>query len=346
MNRRTFLDVMCVGGLAPFRLQTVFARARHPARLVFVWLRRGLDGLAAVVPYGDPAYLASRGSLAYETSKLVRLGPLFGLSPGLAPLRELWDRDELVVLQAMAIPYRTRSHFEAQAVLESGTDHPDTPADGWVNRLVRVMSGQRSGIAIASGMLRSLSGGPDVQGLSSIRSDTDRGDRTAIAPLMQAVARIMCAADGPIVAAMEFGGWDTHANQGIQGGALDRRLRQLADGLLALRSAMGPVWKNTTVVVMTEFGRTVRSNGARGTDHGTAGAGFLLGPTLARSAVHADWPGLKRQTLFEDRDVRPTLDTRAVLKTALAGTFDLTRAQLDSVFPGSTTVRACTHLMA
>jgi uncharacterized protein (DUF1501 family) len=346
MNRRTFLDVMCVGGLAPFRLRTIFARATHQERFVFVLLRGGLDGLAAVVPYGDPAYRAMRGSLAYEAGNLVPLSPLFGLSPGLAPLRELWDRDELVVLHAMAIPCRTRSHFEAQAVLESGTDHPETPAAGWVNRLVQVMSGQRSGIAIASGMLRSLSGGPDVQGLTSIRSDTDRGDRTGIAPSMQAVARIMCADDGPIVAAMEFGGWDTHANQGIEGGALDRRLKQLADGLHALRGAMGPVWKNTTVVVMTEFGRTIRSTGARGTDHGTAGAGFLLGPKLARSAVHADWPGLKRQALFEDRDLRPTLDTRAVLKAALAGTFDLTEAQLDSVFPGSTAVRAPTHLMA
>jgi len=346
MNRRTFLDVMCVGGLAPFRLQTVFARARHPERFVFVLLRGGLDGLAAVVPYGDPAYRAMRESLAYEARNLVPLGPLFGLSPGLAPLRELWDRGELVVLHAMAIPCRTRSHFEAQAVLESGTDHLGTTTDGWVNRLVQVMSGKRSGIAMASGMLRSLSGGPDVQDLSSIRSDTDRGNRTAFAPLMQAVARIMCADDGPVVAAMEFGGWDTHANQGLGGGALDRRLGQLADGLLALRTAMGPVWKNTTVVVMTEFGRTVQSNGARGTDHGTAGAGFLLGPTLARSAVHSDWPGLKRPALFEDRDLRPTLDTRAVLKAALAGTFDLTAAQLDSVFPGSTTVHAPTHLMA
>jgi len=346
MNRRTFLDMMCVGGLAPFRPRTIFARAQHPGRLLFVLLRGGLDGLAAVVPYGDPVYRATRGSLAYDARNLVPLSPLFGLSPGLAALRELWDRDELVVLHAMAIPYRTRSHFEAQAVLESGTVYPATPADGWVNRLVQVMSGKRSGIAIASGMLQSLSCGPDVQGLSSIRPDIDHGNRTTIAPMMRAVARIMCADDGPVVAAMEFGGWDTHANQGTEGGPLDRRLRQLADGLLALRSAMGPAWKNTTVVVMTEFGRTVRSNGARGTDHGTAGAGFLLGPTLARSAVHADWPGLKRQTLFEDRDVRPTLDTRAVLKTALAGTFDLTRAQLDSVFPGSTTVRACTHLMA
>jgi uncharacterized protein (DUF1501 family) len=346
MNRRTFLDMMCVGGLAPFRPRTIFARAQHPGRLLFVLLRGGLDGLAAVVPYGDPVYRATRGSLAYDARNLVPLSPLFGLSPGLAALRELWDRDELVVLHAMAIPYRTRSHFEAQAVLESGTVYPATPADGWVNRLVQVMSGKRSGIAIASGMLQSLSCGPDVQGLSSIRPDVDHGNRTTIAPMMRAVARIMCADDGPVVAAMEFGGWDTHANQGLGGGALDRRLGELADGLLALRSAMGPVWKNTMVVVMTEFGRTVQSNGARGTEHGTAGAGFLLGPRLARSAIHCDWPGLDNSALFEGRDLRPSLDTRTVLKAAIAGTFDLTGSQLDRVFPLSSSVRAPTHLMA
>ena len=158
------------GRTCPVQTRTIFARAQQPGRLVFVLLRGGLDGLAAVVPYGDPVYRATRGSLAYDARNLVPLSPLFGLSPGLAPLRELWDRDELVVLHAMAIPYRTRSHFEAQAVLESGTVYPATPADGWVNRLVRVMSGNRSGIAIASGMPQSLSCGPDVQGLSSIRA--------------------------------------------------------------------------------------------------------------------------------------------------------------------------------
>ena len=156
---------------------------------------------------------------------------------------------------------------------------------------------------------------------------------------MQAAARILRQNNGPNVAAVEFSGWDTHANQGVAGGALDRLLGQLAEGLVAFRTEMGDAWSDTTVVVMTEFGRTVRPNGTRGTDHGTAGAGFIIGPRLARSAVIADWPSLADNALYEGRDLRPTLDTRAVLKGAIAGTFDLTAAQADRVFPGSDGVR-------
>jgi uncharacterized protein (DUF1501 family) len=109
---------------------------------------------------------------------------------------------------------------------------------------------------------------------------------------------------------------------------------------------MGTAWQNTTLVIMTEFGRTARPNGTRGTDHGTAGAGFVLGPRLAKSAIVADWPGLSANTLFEGRDLKPTLDTRAVLKAAIAGAFDLTPAQLDRVFPNSAAARAVSGLMA
>jgi uncharacterized protein (DUF1501 family) len=109
---------------------------------------------------------------------------------------------------------------------------------------------------------------------------------------------------------------------------------------------MGEAWKDTTVVVMTEFGRTARPNGSRGTDHGTAGAGFVLGTRLSRAQLRADWPGLSQAALFEGRDLRPTIDTRAVLKAAVASSFDLTPAQLDKVFPGSSSVRALSNLMA
>jgi len=111
------------------------------------------------------------------------------------------------------------------------------------------------------------------------------------------------------------------------------------------RTEMQSAWSNTTVVVMTEFGRTARPNGTRGTDHGTAGAGFVMGPTVARSAVLSDWPGLDDRSLFEGRDLRPTLDTRAVLKAAIAGTFDLTPAQAARVFPGSDAVRGAYDVM-
>jgi uncharacterized protein (DUF1501 family) len=386
MERREFLRTMCYGGVATFGFPVVrFARVRQSGRLVFVLLRGGFDGLAAVVPYGDPGYRALRGPLAFDEDDLVALTDVFGLAPGLAPLREFWERDELVVLHAIAIPYRTRSHFDGQAILETGLDRPIGASDGWLNRLLQVMPGERSGIAIASGMPRSMMGSFDVQTwsptqLGAVEDEylerlatlyrTDEvlhgrfeaalqqqdlvgeepmagggARRGGITPLLQAAARILRQNTGPNVAAVEFSGWDTHANQGLAGGALDRLLGQLADGLASFRSEMGDAWADTTVVVMTEFGRTARPNGSRGTDHGTAGAGFLIGPKVARSVVTADWPGLADRALFEGRDLSPTLDTRAVLKGAIAATFDLNQAQADRVFPGSDGVRGRYDLM-
>jgi uncharacterized protein (DUF1501 family) len=371
---------MCFGGLATCALPGVtFAQAGTTGRLVFVLLRGGFDGLAAVVPYGDPDYAALREGFAYLPSELVALDDTFGLAPGLSPLKAFWDANELAAVHAMAIPHRTRSHFDGQAILETGLDRPVGSSDGWLNRLLQVMSGRRSGIAIAAGMPLSLTGAHQVESWSPTQLGVVddaflerlallyRADRTlanrfeaavaqkdlvgeepmargnarreGITPLMQAAAKILRQDQGPNIAAMEFSGWDTHANQGLAGGALDRLLGQLADGLVAFRTDMGPAWKDTTVVVMTEFGRTARPNGTRGTDHGTAGAGFVLGPGVGKAHIVADWPGLSPSALFEKRDLKPTLDTRAVLKSVLAGTFDLTAAQLERVFPGSASIR-------
>ena len=386
MKRRTFVRQMCLGGIATFGLPAIsFAQVKQSGRFVFVLLRGGFDGLAAVVPYGDPSYERLRSGFAFEDAELFALNDVFGLAPGLSPLRELWQANELVTLHAMAIPYRTRSHFDGQAILETGIDRPVGSSDGWLNRLLQVMSGHRSAIAIAAGMPRSLTGSFEVQTWSptQLGAVNDaylerlgalyRNDKTlygrfeaavqqqdvvgeepmarggarrgGVTPLMKAAARILRQDGGPNIAAMEFSGWDTHANQGLAGGALDRLLGQLAEGVMAFRTDMGTAWSNTTVVVMTEFGRTARPNGTRGTDHGTAGAGFLIGPTVSKSAAFADWPGLDDRSLFEGRDLKPTLDVRAVLKAALAGTFDLTPAQLTRVFPNAPEARGVYDLM-
>jgi uncharacterized protein (DUF1501 family) len=383
MKRRDFVLGMCAGGLATFAAPLVsFARVPGRGRLVFVLLRGGFDGLAAVVPHGDPSYRALRGAMAYDPSDLLVLGDDFGLAPGLSPLSELWNAGELAVLQAMAIPYRTRSHFDGQAILETGLERPDGASDGWLNRLLQVMDGERAGLAVAAGLPRSLSGDFQVATWSPVelgalddgyldrlqvlyRADRalydrfeaglqmrevasdegmstemrGRGRQGRIAPVMRAAARFVGQPDGPNVAAVEFGGWDTHANQGMSGGNLDRLLGQLADGIMAFREEAGDSWSDTTMVVMTEFGRTARPNGTGGTDHGTAGAGFVIGPGVSRSGVVTDWPGLGDRSLYEGRDLRPTLDTRAVLKGVIAGVFDLTAAQAGRVFPGSDEVR-------
>ncbi|RPI50719.1 MAG: hypothetical protein EHM55_20695, partial [Acidobacteria bacterium] len=139
MNRRTFLCHMCLGGIATFGFPVVnFAQVKQAGRFVFVLLRGGFDGLAAVVPHGDPSYRSLRGAFAFDESDLVELNDTFGLAPGLAPMRELWQQNQLVALHAMAIPYRTRSHFDGQAILETGIDRPVGSSDGWLNRLLQV----------------------------------------------------------------------------------------------------------------------------------------------------------------------------------------------------------------
>jgi uncharacterized protein (DUF1501 family) len=390
MDRKDFLRLgtMCWGGIATYGAPLVrFAQVPGEKKLVFVLLRGGFDGLAAIVPAGDPAYRATRGAMAFDPAALTPLAEGFGLAPGLARLGEMWEANELVALHAMAIPFRTRSHFDGQAVLETGLGRPDMGADGWLNRLLQIMDGRESAIAVAAGMPRSLMGPTQVATWSpaelgavsdeyldrlhllyrsdpllanpfeaalaqgAIAGEMGGGGRAAarggarFASIFGAAARLLRVPGAPNIAALEFSGWDTHRAQGMADGALDRLLAQLADGLLTFRREMGDDWPGTTVVVMTEFGRTARPNGTGGTDHGTAGAGLVIGTDVARSAVLSDWPGLAGGELYENRDLRPTLDTRAVLKGVLAGTFDLTAAQADRVFPGSEDVRARADLM-
>jgi len=158
--------------------------------------------------------------------------------------------------------------------------------------------------------------------------------RYAFPSLAAAAGRMLAAADGPRIAALEIGGWDTHAGQAKR---LEVPLRQLSTGLLALRAGLGDAWRSTAVLVMTEFGRTVRVNGTRGTDHGTGTIAFVLGGAVAGGRVLANWPGLAQANLFEDRDLQPTLDLRAVAKGLLAQHLHLSAPALATVFPESDT---------
>jgi uncharacterized protein (DUF1501 family) len=160
-----------------------------------------------------------------------------------------------------------------------------------------------------------------------------------IAPIVTAAARFLKSPDGPRVAAIDVGGWDTHANQGAGQGNLALRLRGLDNGLQTLKTELGPVWASTTVLIVTEFGRTVAVNGTRGTDHGTGGCAFLAGGAVNGGRIVSDWPGLAPRDLHEGRDLRATTDLRAVFKGVLSGHFGVREAALErNVFPGSASV--------
>jgi uncharacterized protein (DUF1501 family) len=173
----------------------------------------------------------------------------------------------------------------------------------------------------------------------SIAGDTMRAKRDPLggfAALATSAGRLLAAADGPRIAVLDAGGWDTHANQGGERGQLANRLRSLDVAVESLRTALGAAWDRTAGVIVTEFGRTAAVNGTRGTDHGTASCAFLVGGAVAGGRVIADWPGLAPGSLYESRDLQPTLDLRSLFKGVLAEHMQVGEAVLEErVFPSS-----------
>ncbi len=364
------------------RVSLAVAAAPTERRLVVVLLRGALDGLAAVSPYGDPAFAGLRGA-ASPAEGLLDLGGFYGLHPALSGLHELYRAGELLPVHAVAGPVRTRSHFEAQDIMESGAEQRLN--SGWLNRAVQGMApAGPNGLPLAVGvslplLLRgaarvgafapggfatpqadlyarlaalhehdpvtgpAIRAGLQERGFTGATLGADRApDRFAFPALAGAAGRLLAAADGPRVAAMELGGWDTHAAQGTR---LFGPLRQLDAGLLALRDALGGAWRQTAVLVVTEFGRTAAMNGTGGTDHGTGAAAFLAGGAVAGGRVLADWPGLAPGRLLEGRDLQPTLDVRALAKGVLQVHFGLDGSALAQAFPGSEAVTPLRGLM-
>jgi uncharacterized protein (DUF1501 family) len=170
-------------------------------------------------------------------------------------------------------------------------------------------------------------------GASVMDKDSLSGNRNAFPALAQAAGEMLRAADGPRIAALELGGWDTHTGQANR---LGQALKQLDAGLVALKIALGAEWSKTAVLAMTEFGRTARLNGTGGTDHGTATVAFVCGGAIAGGTVRATWPGLS--DLFENRDLTPTTDLRSVARGLLAQHLGINTEALEAVFPSSSGV--------
>ena len=384
-----------LGGLAAASTLPRLGLAALPGserRLVLVFLRGGLDGLSAVPAYGDADFVAKRGDLAIPPpgtgGGALKLDDFFGLSPYLAEMHKLYEARELAVLHAVASPYRERSHFDGQNLLENGTLKPFGRDSGWLGVALAESAGA-SGVALGPSIPLLLRGpasvtswspsarptpDPDLlerlaqlyrddpllaQPLAAARqangmmegSDGGRGmgggGVQPVAVLAKAAGTFLAKQDGPRVATIDFGGWDSHANQVGEYSPLTRNLRLLDRAIVTLKGSLGSAWKHTVVLIVTEFGRTVAINGSRGTDHGTAGAAFVAGGAVRGGRVIADWPGLSDRALHEGRDLRPTLDLRALLKAALVAQLGLSDAPLETkVFPDSKSVRALEGLFA
>jgi uncharacterized protein (DUF1501 family) len=368
-SRRRFLAGAGVLAASAALPKVLFARTGGSSRLVVVILRGALDGLAAVPPYGDPDYVALHRELSIAAPGSVdgalALDGTFGLHPSLAFMHERFAAGELVVFNAVASPYRDRSHFDGQNVLENGLTKPIGTADGWLNRalaaLPRGRASSERAVAIsqnvplilrgeAAVMSKSPQATPDVdEELLTRLADLYSTDNWFSARLSEAMqtekmvdgagamanesarpaavdrigavahmaAGLMRSDGGPEIAVIEASGWDTHANQGTAKGALAVRLTGLDKAIKSLADELGPLWQQTAVLIVTEFGRTAAVNGTRGTDHGTGGCAFLVGGAVQGGQVVADWPGLRRAALLDNRDLRPTLDLRSVFKTVL-----------------------------
>ncbi len=445
MQRRAFLFQTAAQALGwslfalPRTTSAAVADSADPAdpamarrKLVVVMLRGAVDGLSVVAPYAEPAYLAARPTLALPgpgaEGGVIRLTELFGLHPALARLAPYWAQGSLSFVHASGSPDSTRSHFDAQDFMESGTPGRKSTPDGWMNRLLSDLPGAASPTrAISMGALpaRIFSGpasvaslglgprafegkaidDPQVQAmLDKLYGAAGQGGRAAAAPGRvndQALARTYRAAtegrseiqrsmaasmtsdsaasaaagagagmstaaagraadptaDNGAPSARSFaadakrlgslirrdahtqlaftsvGGWDTHVNQGGSQGQLANRLASLGEGLDALAQGLGEALRDTVIVVMSEFGRTVHQNGNQGTDHGRGNVMWLLGGPVAGGRVLGEWPGLDTAALVDGRDLAVTTDFRHVLASLLQRHLGVSDAGLGRVFP-------------
>lgn len=345
-----------------------FASASGDRRFVFIIQRGAADGLAIVGPVGDPAYAGIRGDMARDLQGGAKLDGMFTLHPALAETAKLYSAKEALFVHAVASPYRGRSHFDGQNILETGGARAYQRQDGWLNRLAGLVPGDGKALALAATIPPALRGPnpvssyapsalPDASGeLMSRVPELYEGDAQLHALWSQAVetrsmtggggvggrrdngtatgalaARLLSGEKGARIAFIETDGWDTHANQR---GALTRQLRNLDALLAALKNGLGAEWSKTLVIVATEFGRTAAPNGTGGTDHGTASAAILLGGAVAGGRVIADWPGLARSQLYEGRDLRPTGALDALIAGALAQHYGMEpKRALNVLFP-------------
>lgn len=384
-DRRRLLRSALAAGLLPWgwpsaSLAVTGAASDADPRLVVVMLRGALDGLAAVPVPGDPAWAALRpaadAASVRDPSLLAAPLPLsgpFALHPRLVTLHRWFGEGSLLIAHAVASPYRERSHFDAQQLLESGGARPFELSTGWLGRALQAT--QRQGVALGAALPLGLRGAdratswlptaeatPDADWLDRVarlygddprlavafgqareqklgvmgeveRTAMSAGGAGNFAALAAHAGRLLAAPGGPAVAWLDVNGWDTHTQQAAR---LARLFDGLDQGLAGLRDALGERWSSTAVLVLTEFGRSAAMNGSAGTDHGTASVALLAGGGVAGGRVLADWPGLAPGQLLDRRDLRPTLDVRALVKPVLQRQLGLGSAALDrTVLPGA-----------
>jgi uncharacterized protein (DUF1501 family) len=397
INRRLFLRnsaITLVGTAAvPAFLRRVAFGAEQTGvrtkRLVVIFQRGAADGLNIVVPHGEPAYYAMRPSINIPRNAVLDLDGFFGLHPSMAALQPIWNQKHLAIVHATGSPDPTRSHFDAQDFMESGTPGMKATEDGWLNRslhslpapdapfravsmgpaLPRILSGSEPAVAINNLNEFGIGGGGQksspvqnsfeamyagsvdtvLHGSAQETFDAVKMLKSAnpaqYTPLaganypkgrfgdsLKQLAQLIKGNLGVQVAFADIGGWDHHVNEGNTEGQIANVLSDFSGSLGAFWTDLGDLGEDTIVVTMSEFGRTVRENGNRGTDHGHANVMFVMGGPVKGGRVYGRWPGLDPSQLYEGRDLAVTTDFRSVLGEAVSQ--HLGNHDLSSVFPG------------
>lgn len=400
ISRRVFLRdgglALVSLGFAPrFLARTVEASANRQKVLIAIFQRGAVDGLNMIVPFGERDYYTARPSLAIPRpggdNTAIDLDGFFGLHPRMQSLKPFWDEGQMAIVHACGSHDETRSHFDAQDYMESGTPGVKSTADGWMNRylhakehekatpfravalaqqLPRALQGSAPALAIgqigqfgiragqASDMVQSSFEAEYAAAANSVLQTTARDAFDAIKLLkvadpmkyapengaqyptspfgeaLKQIAQLVKADVGLEVAFAESGNWDHHANEGAAVGILANRLDDLSRGITALARDLGDRMGDVVIVTMSEFGRAVAENGARGTDHGHGNAMMILGGGVRGKKVYGKWPGLAREQRHEGRDLAITTDFRAVFNEVVRAHLGL--RDTSRVFPGFT----------
>jgi len=406
ITRRAFMRNSALAMVATTAVPSFLARAVYGAevgargkkKFVVIFQRGAADGLNVVVPHGERNYYSMRPTIAIPRPQntpesTIDLDGFFGLHPSLVAFKPLWDQKHLAIIHASGSPDETRSHFDAQDYMESGTPGVKATDDGWLNRCLHEELAAAAGksdsnspfraVALGNQLPRILSGTVPAVAINNL-NDFGVGGRapnaaalgntfeTMYAQSVDAVlhgtgnetfeaVKMLKAADpskyqpaaganyprgvfgdrlrqtaqllkanlGVEVAFTDIGGWDHHVNEVPQ---LTNLLRDFSQSVAAFWTDLGDLAGDTVIVTMSEFGRTARENGNRGTDHGHANVMFVLGGPVKGGKVYGKWPGLESEQLYQNRDLAITTDFRRVLGEGVYR--HLGNHKLDTVFPG------------
>ena len=389
--RNSALSVIGTAAVPAFLRRAAFGAVEpstRTKRLVVIFQRGAADGLNIVVPHGEPAYYAMRPSINIPKSSVLDLDGFFGLHPSMSGLQPIWHQKHLAIVHAAGSPDPTRSHFDAQDFMESGTPGLKATEDGWLNRslhslssadaafravsmgpsLPRILSGPEHAVAVNNlndfGVGGNLRGEPvqnsfeamyagsvdavlhgsaqeTFEAVKMLKSANPAQympanganyPRGRFGESLKQLAQLIKANLGVQVAFADIGGWDNHINEGSTEGQLANVLRDFSQSLGAFWIDLGDLAEDTVVVTMSEFGRTARENGNRGTDHGHANVMFIMGGQVSGGKVYGRWPGLEQSQLYEGRDLALTTDFRRVVGEVVSR--HLGNHDLASVFPG------------